>query len=156
MPLASCPPGENCPKCEKKVYGNEAKLGGGYKWHPMCFKCSQCNMLLDSTKCAEHHKELYCKSCYDKHHGITRKLWALSRRKGHKWRGDVERILINIGVYVYDLKRILFIYEQGVSLLIFTIKKIKITPQPTMCVILLQDPITALSVCDHKVKDLVF
>ena len=37
----SGPPRELCPKCQKAVYANEAKLGAGKKWHSQCFKCSK-------------------------------------------------------------------------------------------------------------------
>lgn len=28
-----------CPKCQKPVYAAEEVLGGGNKWHKMCFTC---------------------------------------------------------------------------------------------------------------------
>jgi cysteine/glycine-rich protein len=51
------------------VYANEAKLAAGNKWHSMCFKCTACNKMLESTTLAEHEGSLYCKSCHGKHFG---------------------------------------------------------------------------------------
>merc|ERR1712141_301060 len=58
-----------CPKCDRSVYAAEEKLAGGHKWHKVCFKCSMCNKLLDSTSCAEHERKLYCKTCYGRKYG---------------------------------------------------------------------------------------
>jgi len=30
-----------CPRCDKTVYANEAKLAAGRKWHTLCFKCGR-------------------------------------------------------------------------------------------------------------------
>ncbi|KAL0273228.1 UNVERIFIED_CONTAM: hypothetical protein PYX00_005957 [Menopon gallinae] len=58
-----------CPKCGKSVYAAEEKVAGGLKWHKMCFKCGMCNKMLDSTNCAEHEGELYCKTCHARKYG---------------------------------------------------------------------------------------
>ncbi|XP_050442103.1 muscle LIM protein Mlp84B isoform X5 [Adelges cooleyi] len=58
-----------CPKCEKSVYAAEERIAGGHKWHKMCFKCEMCGKFLDSTNCAEHDKELYCKNCHGRKYG---------------------------------------------------------------------------------------
>ncbi|XP_063233355.1 muscle LIM protein Mlp84B isoform X2 [Bacillus rossius redtenbacheri] len=58
-----------CPKCGKSVYAAEEKVAGGLKWHKMCFKCGLCNKLLDSTNCAEHEGELFCKVCHARKFG---------------------------------------------------------------------------------------
>lgn len=62
-------PTDKCPKCNKAVYHNEAKLAAGNKWHTMCFKCTACNKMLESTNIAEHEGSLYCKSCHGKNFG---------------------------------------------------------------------------------------
>ncbi|XP_050532072.1 muscle LIM protein 1-like isoform X4 [Daktulosphaira vitifoliae] len=58
-----------CPKCDKSVYAAEERIAGGHKWHKMCFKCEMCGKFLDSTNCAEHDKELYCKNCHGRKYG---------------------------------------------------------------------------------------
>ncbi|KAK6625752.1 Muscle LIM protein 1 [Polyplax serrata] len=58
-----------CPKCGKSVYAAEERVAGGLKWHKMCFKCGMCNKLLDSTNCAEHEGELFCKNCHARKYG---------------------------------------------------------------------------------------
>jgi predicted nucleic-acid-binding Zn-ribbon protein len=58
-----------CPKCGKSVYAAEERVAGGLKWHKMCFKCGMCNKLLDSTNCAEHEGELFCKTCHARKYG---------------------------------------------------------------------------------------
>ncbi len=64
-------PAENpkCPKCGKSVYAAEERVAGGLKWHKMCFKCGMCGKFLDSTNCAEHEGELYCKVCHGRKYG---------------------------------------------------------------------------------------
>ncbi|RKO88833.1 hypothetical protein BDK51DRAFT_9665, partial [Blyttiomyces helicus] len=43
-----------CPKCTKSVYFAEQVLGpGGTKYHKLCFRCSECNKMLDSMTMAE-------------------------------------------------------------------------------------------------------
>ncbi|TRY73020.1 hypothetical protein TCAL_06700 [Tigriopus californicus] len=58
-----------CPNCDRSVYAAEEKVAGGYKWHKVCFKCSMCNKMLDSTSCSEHEKELFCRMCYGRRYG---------------------------------------------------------------------------------------
>lgn len=68
MPFKA-PQAPKCPKCDRAVYAAEEKVAGGYKWHKVCFKCELCNKMLDSTSCAEHEKQLYCKTCYGRKYG---------------------------------------------------------------------------------------
>ena len=58
-----------CPRCKKVVYAAEERVAGGYKFHSVCFKCSLCNKMLDSTTVAEHGAELFCKTCHCRKHG---------------------------------------------------------------------------------------
>jgi len=69
MPFVTTPLSPNCPKCDRAVYAAEEKIAGGFKWHKICFKCSQCNKRLDSTTCAEHDRSLYCVTCYGRQFG---------------------------------------------------------------------------------------
>jgi len=64
-------PAENpkCPKCGKSVYAAEERIAGGQKWHKTCFKCGLCNKPLDSTNCAEHEGEVFCKMCHGRKYG---------------------------------------------------------------------------------------
>ncbi|XP_058175331.1 muscle LIM protein Mlp84B-like isoform X1 [Anopheles ziemanni] len=64
-------PAENpkCPKCGKSVYAAEERVAGGHKFHKQCFKCGMCGKMLDSTNCAEHESELYCKNCHGRKYG---------------------------------------------------------------------------------------
>merc|ERR1712241_264507 len=68
MPFKA-PEAPKCPTCDRSVYAAEEKMAGGYKWHKICFKCSMCNKMLDSTTCAEHEKTLYCKVCHGRKYG---------------------------------------------------------------------------------------
>jgi len=58
-----------CPKCGKSVYAAEERIAGGHKFHKTCFKCGMCNKMLDSTNCAEHEAELFCKQCHGRKYG---------------------------------------------------------------------------------------
>ena len=42
--------GAKCPKCGKTVYMAEEVIGAGQKWHKMCFKCTECNKMLDRSE----------------------------------------------------------------------------------------------------------
>lgn len=59
-----------CPTCEKKVYFAEAIAGpGSTKYHRVCFKCSVCRKMLDSSTMAERENVLYCGTDYTKLYG---------------------------------------------------------------------------------------
>lgn len=60
-----------CGKCNKPVYMAEEVLAAGKKWHKMCFKCTNCKKLLDSSTMASHDGDLYCKSCHTRKFGTT-------------------------------------------------------------------------------------
>lgn len=69
MPFVA-PQAPKCPKCGGSVYAAEERVAGGLKWHKTCFKCGLCGKALDSTNCAEHENELYCKNCHGRKFGI--------------------------------------------------------------------------------------
>ncbi|XP_014253568.1 muscle LIM protein 1-like isoform X5 [Cimex lectularius] len=84
-----------CPKCGKSVYAAEERVAGGFKWHKMCFKCGMCGKFLDSTNCAEHEGELYCKVCHGrkygpKGYGFGGGAGCLSTDKGEQFSSNVE------------------------------------------------------------------
>jgi len=69
MPFKAPEPPARCPVCDKPVYAAEERVSGGHKYHKGCFKCSLCNKGLDSTNCAEHGTELFCKQCHGRRYG---------------------------------------------------------------------------------------
>ncbi|EEB17494.1 muscle lim protein, putative [Pediculus humanus corporis] len=84
-----------CPKCGKSVYAAEERVAGGLKWHKMCFKCGMCNKLLDSTNCAEHEGELFCKVCHarkygPKGYGFGGGAGCLSMDTGEQFKGESD------------------------------------------------------------------
>jgi len=58
-----------CPRCGKRVYDAEKKVGAGRDWHKTCFNCKQCHKALDSSMLNENEGEIYCKNCYAKSFG---------------------------------------------------------------------------------------
>ncbi|XP_052248930.1 cysteine and glycine-rich protein 1-like [Dreissena polymorpha] len=61
--------GDSCPRCNKTVYFAEEVRAVGRKWHKMCLQCAKCNKILDSTSCADHEGEVFCKACHGKMFG---------------------------------------------------------------------------------------
>ncbi|KYQ92220.1 hypothetical protein DLAC_07066 [Tieghemostelium lacteum] len=61
--------GIKCKKCGGSVYSAE-QAPGAVPYHKMCFICTGCRKLLDSTNQCERqvdgNTELYCKACYNK------------------------------------------------------------------------------------------
>ena len=66
--------GDICPRCNRKVYAAERVLGAGSEqpWHQTCFKCNNCNKLLDSVSVTTYKKEVYCKKCHNRYHYTNR------------------------------------------------------------------------------------
>ena len=60
-----------CPKCDKKVFFAEEVLALKRKFHRLCFKCSECNKMLEPGRCSEHQGSLFCQACYGRQHGPT-------------------------------------------------------------------------------------
>ncbi|QQP48753.1 Muscle LIM protein Mlp84B, partial [Caligus rogercresseyi] len=60
--MAQAPEGEGCPRCGAYVYHADQVFSKGRAWHKTCFKCSNCNRVLDSlTACDGPDKDIYCK-----------------------------------------------------------------------------------------------
>lgn len=62
--------GKSCGTCGKPVYFNERVLGAGREFHKQCFKCSDCNKMLESTTVADHEGTIFCKACHKKKFGL--------------------------------------------------------------------------------------
>ncbi|TPX62594.1 hypothetical protein PhCBS80983_g00407 [Powellomyces hirtus] len=61
---------DSCPNCHKAVYFAEQVVGPmGVKYHKLCFRCKECNKMLDSTTIADRDGVIYCKGCHGKHFG---------------------------------------------------------------------------------------
>jgi cysteine/glycine-rich protein len=61
---------DQCPTCNKVVYFAEQVIGPqGIKYHKLCFKCIDCNKLLDPSNCTDNEGKVYCKSCHGKNFG---------------------------------------------------------------------------------------
>ncbi|KNC96225.1 uncharacterized protein SPPG_08378 [Spizellomyces punctatus DAOM BR117] len=59
-----------CPKCQKPVYFAEQMVGPmGVKYHKLCFRCTDCNKLVDSTTMADKEGVIYCKMCHGRKFG---------------------------------------------------------------------------------------
>ena len=60
-----------CPKCDGKVFDAEKMVtAAGYWYHKNCFRCIECERLLDSlTNNDGPDGRLYCKQCYNKKYG---------------------------------------------------------------------------------------
>ena len=67
--FASLSRGDNCPRCDKKVYFAEEVNVRTRKWHKLCFKCENCNKLLEPSKFTEHEGSTFCQPCYSKKFG---------------------------------------------------------------------------------------
>lgn len=58
-----------CAKCDKSVYKAEETRAANKTYHKLCFKCYNCNKLLEPNILTEHQGDLYCKNCYGKKFG---------------------------------------------------------------------------------------
>jgi len=56
--------GDRCPRCEKRVYPNEAVRACGKTYHKQCFRCTECQMVLRLGNFAEIAGNPYCKPHY--------------------------------------------------------------------------------------------
>lgn len=62
--------GAKCGCCNKTVYMAEEVVAEGQKWHKMCFKCTDCAKMLDTTTVKTHDGKLYCKTCHTRSFGL--------------------------------------------------------------------------------------
>ncbi|CAF0980048.1 unnamed protein product [Brachionus calyciflorus] len=58
-----------CAKCDKTVYKAEETRAANKTYHKLCFKCYNCNKLLEPNILTEHQGDLFCKNCYGKKFG---------------------------------------------------------------------------------------
>lgn len=63
------PQAPKCDKCNKSVYKAEEIRAANKTFHKLCFKCNNCNKLLEPSLITEHQGDLYCKNCYGKKFG---------------------------------------------------------------------------------------
>ncbi len=57
--------GNKCPTCSKTVYFAEQLMGPANRiYHKMCFRCSECNKMLDAGNCSDKDGVVFCKGCY--------------------------------------------------------------------------------------------
>ncbi|KAF8515719.1 hypothetical protein BU17DRAFT_51516 [Hysterangium stoloniferum] len=66
-----------CPRCEKAVYFAEQVKASGRTWHQLCLSCTECSVLLDSTRITEKDGVVLCRNCYSKLHGPVGSGYAL-------------------------------------------------------------------------------
>lgn len=92
------PPNPNdpnsCPRCGKKVYFAEEVKALGKKFHKLCFKCGNCNKMLEPGRCSTHDNDLYCNNCYGRKFGP--KGYGFAGGAGTMLAADVDKMTINV------------------------------------------------------------
>jgi hypothetical protein len=63
------PQAPKCAKCDKNVYKAEEIRAANKTFHKLCFKCTNCNKLLETNILTEHQGDLYCRVCYGRNFG---------------------------------------------------------------------------------------
>ncbi|XP_018652857.1 crp-related [Schistosoma mansoni] len=58
-----------CANCPDIVYANERIDAVGKVFHRLCFKCTDCQRLLDRGTACDHNREVFCHNCYIKNFG---------------------------------------------------------------------------------------
>ncbi|CAH8864057.1 unnamed protein product [Trichobilharzia szidati] len=58
-----------CANCPDIVYANERIDAVGKVFHRLCFKCADCQRLLDRGTACDHNREVFCQNCYTKNFG---------------------------------------------------------------------------------------
>ncbi|CAH8603370.1 unnamed protein product [Schistosoma margrebowiei] len=58
-----------CANCSDIVYANERIDAVGKVFHRLCFKCNDCQRLLDRGTACDHNREVFCHNCYIKNFG---------------------------------------------------------------------------------------
>ncbi|TNN13349.1 Cysteine and glycine-rich protein isoform 2 [Schistosoma japonicum] len=58
-----------CANCPDIVYANERIDAVGKVFHRLCFKCTDCQRLLDRGSACDHNREVFCQNCYTKNFG---------------------------------------------------------------------------------------
>ena len=58
-----------CFHCTKSVFAAEEIRVAGNPWHKTCFKCKECNKLLELGKEATQETNVFCQPCYSKRYG---------------------------------------------------------------------------------------
>eukprot|EP00108_Taenia_solium_P004515 TsM_000509600 transcript=TsM_000509600 gene=TsM_000509600 len=55
---------EKCVRCGKTVYAVERVEAGGQIWHKGCFRCGQCDVVLNLNSYKQADQQLYCGKHY--------------------------------------------------------------------------------------------
>ena len=63
------PQAPKCDKCQTSVYKAEEIRAANKIFHKLCFKCTGCGKLLETSKITDHQGDLYCRMCYTRHFG---------------------------------------------------------------------------------------
>jgi len=84
----------SCPRCGKKVYFAEEVKALNKKFHRLCFKCGNCNKMLEPGRCSTHENDLYCNSCYGRKFGP--KGYGFAGGAGTMLTPDIEKMTAGV------------------------------------------------------------
>eukprot|EP00457_Paulinella_chromatophora_P005719 gb/GEZN01005736.1/.p1 GENE.gb/GEZN01005736.1/~~gb/GEZN01005736.1/.p1 ORF type:complete len:524 (-),score=104.11 gb/GEZN01005736.1/:76-1647(-) len=55
---------QRCGTCNKMIKGQYVKVLDKH-FHPQCWKCEQCSIVITSDNCGQHNGKFYCRKCVD-------------------------------------------------------------------------------------------